>query len=318
MDKKYQVFVSSTYKDLISERAAVIGCLLDMECIPVGMEQFPASPLSQWEYITKIIDSSDYYLLILAGKYGSIDEETDIGYTEKEYNYAKEKGIPIIAFLHGNLSSIPVNKFASTDYERNKLNDFRKLIETDGQHINYYESEDDLKYKVARSIPKLIEDVPAVGWVRADQIENIVEESPYVNNLNDLKDTLGKMQDIILNQIQQTKPKWNVATDQDVQELFVKSEKNPIEIPSISDEAKELLKFGVEDTSGQILRISSLEGIYIQINDKEMIPDRKAKTIAIWEDALKELVDLEFVRPLGNRNELFQITRKGYEVAEKI
>ena len=50
MERKYQVFVSSTYEDLKTERQAAISCLLDMNCIPVGMEQFPASSLSQWEY----------------------------------------------------------------------------------------------------------------------------------------------------------------------------------------------------------------------------------------------------------------------------
>lgn len=67
MGKKYQIFVSSTYKDLITERAAVVNCLLDMDFIPVGMEQFPSSPMSQWEYIKKVIDMSDYYLLISGG-----------------------------------------------------------------------------------------------------------------------------------------------------------------------------------------------------------------------------------------------------------
>ena len=51
MERKYQVFISSTYEDLKTERQAAISCLLDLNCIPVGMEQFPASSLSQWEYI---------------------------------------------------------------------------------------------------------------------------------------------------------------------------------------------------------------------------------------------------------------------------
>lgn len=55
MERKYQVFISSTYEDLKTERQAAISCLLDMNCIPVGMEQFPASSLSQWEYIKKMI-----------------------------------------------------------------------------------------------------------------------------------------------------------------------------------------------------------------------------------------------------------------------
>lgn len=53
--KKYQVFISSTYKDLIEERAAVTQSLLDMGCIPVGMEQFPASNMSQMEYIKMML-----------------------------------------------------------------------------------------------------------------------------------------------------------------------------------------------------------------------------------------------------------------------
>ena len=68
MERKYQVFVSSTYEDLKAERQAAISCLLDMNCIPVGMEQFPASYLSQWEYIKRMIDMGDYYLLIEATK----------------------------------------------------------------------------------------------------------------------------------------------------------------------------------------------------------------------------------------------------------
>ena len=76
--KRYQVFVSSTYKDLVEERSAVTSCLLDNDCIPVGMEQFPAMPISQWDYIKKMIDSSDYYLLIVAGKYGSIDPQSGL------------------------------------------------------------------------------------------------------------------------------------------------------------------------------------------------------------------------------------------------
>ena len=80
-----------------------------MNCIPVGMEQFPASSLSQWEYIKKMVDMSDYYLLIVAGKYGSIDPEENISYTEKEYRYAVNIGMPVLAFLHKNVDQLPSN-----------------------------------------------------------------------------------------------------------------------------------------------------------------------------------------------------------------
>lgn len=38
MEKKYQVFISSTYEDLKDERLGVIASLLTANCIPVGME----------------------------------------------------------------------------------------------------------------------------------------------------------------------------------------------------------------------------------------------------------------------------------------
>ena len=70
MEKRYQVFVSSTYADLKNERSRVIQTLMEMDCIPSGMELFPASDEEQWEFIKRIIDDCDYYLLIIGGKYG--------------------------------------------------------------------------------------------------------------------------------------------------------------------------------------------------------------------------------------------------------
>jgi len=36
MDKRYQVFVSSTYSDLQEERAEVIRALLELDCLPAA------------------------------------------------------------------------------------------------------------------------------------------------------------------------------------------------------------------------------------------------------------------------------------------
>jgi hypothetical protein len=98
MDKKYQVFVSSTYEDLQEERKAVMEALLQMNCFPVGMEYFNAADDSQWDVITSLIDECDYYVLIVAGRYGSIDEASGISYTQKEYEYAVKKNVPVISF----------------------------------------------------------------------------------------------------------------------------------------------------------------------------------------------------------------------------
>jgi hypothetical protein len=99
MEKRYQVFISSTFRDLQKEREAVLKAVLELNHMPAGMELFPASDDSAWQLIKDVIDSSDYYVLIIAGRYGSMDE-VGIGYTEKEYQYAVSVNKPVIPLLH--------------------------------------------------------------------------------------------------------------------------------------------------------------------------------------------------------------------------
>lgn len=66
MDKKYQIFISSTYKDLINEREQVRDTILSMYQFPIGMEMFSAADEEQWEIIKETIDSSDYCTKSLA------------------------------------------------------------------------------------------------------------------------------------------------------------------------------------------------------------------------------------------------------------
>src|SRR5580704_15967857 len=70
--KRYQVFVSSKYADLKEERSKVIQTIMELDCIPAGMEIFPAIDDEQFNFIKKIIDDCDYYILIIGGRYGTI------------------------------------------------------------------------------------------------------------------------------------------------------------------------------------------------------------------------------------------------------
>lgn len=128
MNKRYQVFVSSTYDDLQEERKEVMKAILELDCIPTKMELFPASNEDQWSLIKRVIDDSDYYIVIIGGRYGSTNDD-GISYTEMEYRYALETQKPIIAFLHKNPEEIK-SKFAEKTQEgRDKLISFRKLAE---------------------------------------------------------------------------------------------------------------------------------------------------------------------------------------------
>ncbi len=173
MKKKYQVFISSTYSDLIEERAAVAQCLLETDCIPVGMEQFPASNMSQMDYIKMMIDDCDYYVLILAGRYGSLDTD-GVSFTEKEYNYAIEKGIPVMSFVIKDVEQLTNDKREETDESCQKLNAFRKKV-CDRKLVKFYKDCGTLQAAVAISLHRCIQDFPAVGWVRSDNTETPVD-----------------------------------------------------------------------------------------------------------------------------------------------
>jgi len=79
--KRLQVFVSSTYTDLKEERQAAVSAILTAEHIPAGMELFTAGDESQMDVIKQWIDESDVYLLILGGRYGTIEPKSGKSYT---------------------------------------------------------------------------------------------------------------------------------------------------------------------------------------------------------------------------------------------
>ena len=318
MDKKYQVFVSSTYEDLKTERQAAISCLLDMDCIPVGMEQFPASSLSQWEYIKKMVDMSDYYLLIVAGKYGSIDPEENISYTEKEYRYAVNKGMPVLAFLHQNVDQLPSGKVGATDEERDRVKKFHNDVKNAGRLVDFYSDITDLKYKIAMAMPKIINDVPMPGWVRADQAEKAIEVMGESGGFKELKQQLEIIQNTILDKVEQTRIQWEPISNDEIDAIINEAFDEEIKIPVLSKEATMLLREAVKDAAGQILVINSLEGTKIQTNNVIMNKERLGRDVAIWAGAVDELKSNQLIIPVGNKNEIFQLTKLGYDVSERI
>jgi hypothetical protein len=166
MQKRYQVFVSSTFKDLQDERQDTIKSIVNLRHIPSSMEAFPATDVDQLKYIKKIIDECDYYVLIVGARYGSVDKN-GIGFTESEYDYALESGKTILAFVHGDIGAIPLAK-ADVDEDRTrKLNAFRERVMT-GRMVREWTSRDQLQSAIIVSLTQAIADFPGVGWVRAD------------------------------------------------------------------------------------------------------------------------------------------------------
>ncbi len=170
MNKRYQVFISSTYADLKDERAKVIQAIMELDCIPAGMEIFPAIDEEQFEFIKKVIDDCDYYILIIGGRYGSLSAE-GISYTEMEYDYAISKNIKVIAFVHSSPDEIPLGKSEKDSVLRQKLQDFKDKVATN-RLIKFWKNAEELPGLVALNLPKTIKAYPAVGWIRANLTSN--------------------------------------------------------------------------------------------------------------------------------------------------
>lgn len=192
MEKKYQFFISSTYIDLVDERKEVIQALLELDCIPVGMELFPAANEDQWTLIKELIDTCDYYLLIVGGRYGSLNSK-GISYTQMEYEYAVKKGIPVIAFTPANPEQIPVGKTDKDPEKTQKLENFLELVQQ--KMCKSYENAKDLGSVASRSIIKLIKKNPAIGWVRANQLTSAESNKEILElrkQVQDLEEKLYK------------------------------------------------------------------------------------------------------------------------------
>src|SRR5262245_52573587 len=149
MDGKiYKVFVSSTYEDLREERSAVQRALLQLGCLPIGMELFPAADEETWQFIESQIDDADYYVIIVAGKYGSVAPD-GTSFTEKEYDYAVAKKKPGIGFVHGDPGSIISDRTEKENDRRSKLELF--LTKVKQRPVRHYTTPHQLASEVIAS-----------------------------------------------------------------------------------------------------------------------------------------------------------------------
>lgn len=206
-EKRYQVFVSSTFKDLQEERWEAVKSLMTLDCIVAGMESFPAVDEEQFEYIKEIIDGCDYYLLILGGRYGSLAPD-GIGYTEKEYEYALSKGIRVIALVREAPEALSPEKRETDAGQLARFNAFREKV-CANRLVSYWSDIKDIQKDVALGMAKAMKKFPAIGWVRADTIasEDLLREINILQKENaNLKELVSKNSDNIFKKLNEKLP----------------------------------------------------------------------------------------------------------------
>jgi cell division protein FtsB len=193
---KYQIFVSSTYQDLKSSRDSVIWTILKMYQIPIGMEMFNADDDEQWQTIKETIDQSDYYILILGHRYGSTTTE-GISYTEKEFDYAVEIGVPILSFIRERDVSTTPNEREGDSKKTARLEKFIEKAKS-SRMCDFWTTEEELASKVGLALHKIFLRKPRSGWIRSEEgmSVQVSEEMARLSKENrELKEELADFKD---------------------------------------------------------------------------------------------------------------------------
>ncbi|HEX8187191.1 MAG TPA: DUF4062 domain-containing protein [Pyrinomonadaceae bacterium] len=209
MAVKYQVFISSTYEDLKAEREQVIKATLEMGHIPVGMEMFSAADEEQWKLITRQIDQSDYYVVIVAHRYGSVVD--GVSFTEKEYDYAVHKGVPVIGFVIDNSAPWPSDKIDLEQEKKGALDRFKEKVRR--KPVGFWSIADDLYGKFSIALMKLINTNPRPGWAPANEVVG-PEVMMELSRLSSENATLRRQLEEALNKVEEDRTTKRVKTIQ--------------------------------------------------------------------------------------------------------
>ena len=197
-NRKFQVFISSTYKDLLEERQIAVEAILASGHIPAGMELFNAGDESQMTVIKRWIDESDIYLLLLGGRYGSVDDLSGKSYTQLEYEYARSQNKPLFVLVikEDALERKIKNAGSSViELENNvKLKEFYNLV-TKNLLVSFWDDLKDIKLAVFQTLSEFNYRTDIVGWIRGDNSVNanlIAEEIAKLTKENSiLRDQLS-------------------------------------------------------------------------------------------------------------------------------
>src|SRR6202050_341576 len=168
------------------------------------MELFPDADEEQFAFIKRVINDCDYYLLIIGGRYGSVDT-AGVSYTEKEFDYAVSRGLRVVALIHENPRKIAMEKCEEEPAQREKLEKFKTKVST-GRLVKLWNNAAELPALVAVSLQNTIRAYPAVGWIRA----NKAASEDLLSEINDLRKKNAHLEQVLI-ELQPVNPVKDLA-----------------------------------------------------------------------------------------------------------
>ncbi len=189
LDKRYQVFISTSGSEMQPERIVLAQTLVGMGFFSWGLEQ--RTPLST-AFARRQIDDCDYVVILLGSAYGE-QSVSGVGYMHLEYIYAVTKQKPIIVFMHEEPSARDGALHDDKPELREKFQEFRKLLQNEVDQVFTYRSMRDLEMAVRFNLPQMLERSPVLGWVRPQNIQVLQDEIDHLKSkLEQLETEAGK------------------------------------------------------------------------------------------------------------------------------
>ena len=142
--------------------------------IPAAMEQFAPGDETAWEKIKAWIDESDAFILILGGRYGSIEPISGKSYVQIEYEYAIEKKKPLFALVvsdkhHNERVQKDGLKLDERDNPE-KYKSFRAKVTE--KLCRFWNDQKDIESAIFQKLPEWAQREDLIGWVRGDEATN--------------------------------------------------------------------------------------------------------------------------------------------------
>ena len=304
VNRKLQIFVSSTYTDMLAERQAAVEAILEAGHIPAGMELFAAGDKSQWDVIKRWIDDSDAYMLILGGRYGTIEPDSGKSYTEQEYHYAVQTGKPFFAAV---ISEARVREkvhksgpeMMETDHGA-LLKTFRDQTVTKKQ-CKFFGDLPTLKLIVFQSLANIARDETLPGWVKGSEVVN---PKPLIDESGRLQAELVEARKQVLNlqqQLSSTKrseadERTTLKLDRDTRDLLISASM----------------------FEGEINYQQYLDGGSLWAGEKNFLEPNTPREQARWKSIIARLDQIGLIEETAYESGIFFLTELGYQAIDQI
>lgn len=174
-------------------------------------------------------------------------------------------------------SSVPVAPASLEPSQYEALKDFKKWCKNEGL-IQHYENLPEFSEKFRKQLQLMIRDNDYLAELLSESSQALMSE----------------------------------RSSEDLNAIWMRT----LSENKLSAEAQELLKAACEGKGGTILSLRFINGQTIQANGRNFVDSGDRRSVARWEAALKQLLDHELVVARGYKNEVFEVTDKGYRLVD--